>query len=163
MVTTKMQTVIVPRGEEGVNWKFRNKTFRQKRLHGRRGFYSKDGWRATEIRVSVGDSYSEIAYCHEIGHILTAHRFKFAEFEARELLDTDIARKTNLIPAGLMRSLAVKLFRSEVIAWRVAKTFCKEKYWDDEVAISSLKTFEDTKDLPQIHWEKLKIIPLYKV
>lgn len=89
----------------------------------------------------------EMSFCHELAHaILSAQRPK--------------------INLGICR------FRWELLAWRLAKTFCKPKYWNEQEAIRKLLTYgmdinnmsfspceEFIFDFDKFR-EKFKIIPL---
>jgi len=69
--------------------------------------------------------------CHEIGHILL----------------------------GWSRSGGIGQIRCELLAWRIAKTFCKDEYWNEDEAIGCLQTYFDYHRYNH-DASKLKIIPL---
>ena len=53
--------------------------------------------------------------------------------------------------------------RTELVAWRIAKSFAKPKLWKDSVAMNYLKRWADYFGIRRkIKWRKLKIIELNK-
>jgi hypothetical protein len=131
-----------------VNWIFENRkitTFEQ--------FQFKDGGRATEIVIGKAGKYWKMGACHEIAHLYVAKKFKMSELEIGY----------NKHPSRVPKKIAIKVFRNELAAWRVAKSFCNRIYWNEKHALLSLSTFCIYKNLPYINFKKLKIIPLYKI
>lgn len=91
-------------------------------------FKSKDGFVPTHIVMGTS-SNNKMSLAHEIGHILTA---KYVTLDCT----------------------GMEYFRVELKAWRVAKSFIKPKYWDENYAISCLATYCVRKT----NWKKFKII-----
>jgi len=76
-----------------------------------------------------------IALSHEIAHLLLAKTIDMSRY---------------------MHEYRYK-FRQEVLAWRLAKSFIKSKYWNESLAISILRSFHWSKN---VNMKKLKIIEM---
>jgi len=73
----------------------------------------------------------EMSFCHELGHALSS---KMDDFYNNE-------------------------FKEELRAWRLAKSFCKPKYWNEQEAIKMLLTYRYNAPA-WLSTDKLRIIPL---
>jgi len=120
--------------------------FRRGRI--RNCFVSKDGSSATSIELNINDPEWRMSYCHEVGHLLTAHRFRVGV--ASELAAYIGTKKERW-----------HLFRWEVAAWRVAKSFCKGRYWNEYQALRCLKIYAEAYRI-KIDWSKFQLIELNK-
>jgi hypothetical protein len=142
----------------GVNWKPKENCLKNKRRSFE--FYSKDGWTAQEIYLKKNDDepYFEMSLYHEIGHILSVHKFCLSEFEILEITPHNLLSK--ILPMPEIKRMQLELFRFELVAWRLAKGLCEPKNWNEEYAIKKLKTYDC--QFP-IKWERFKVIPLYKI
>jgi len=117
------------------------------------GFYRRDGkyvyaswidmggeiqgkYRAKEIVVNKSDPHWKMAFCHELGHALD-HTIK-----GRGIFDPPIIE-----------------LRAEIKAWRIAKTFCKDKYWDEDDAIYTIRVWAEFVEI-KVNWDKFKVVPL---
>jgi hypothetical protein len=66
-----------------------------------------------------------------------------------------------IIPPHLIpKEIAIKIFRNECMAWRLAKTICKPKYWNEEHAIEAIKSMDIFPEMPKINWNRIKVISL---
>ena len=86
----------------------------------------------------------EMALAHEIAHILII-------IKRKRIVNPETDTDTRVI-------------REELMAWRLAKTFCKRKYWDDEQALKSFLTYVDnpkTEKSIKKRMKKIGIIPWY--
>jgi len=108
-------------------------------------FRTKDGEVAKEIIANLDSKAWQMEYCHDIAHLLTLHLLN-----SNEYID-----------------VSLKAIRAELTAWRLAKSYCKDKYWDEKEAMKSLLTYID--DIPEqrqsVNVSKLRrvgIIPLNK-
>ena len=90
---------------------------------------------AEEMVINKSDPKWELAFCHELGHVL------------------DHLLKPNTC------SSSVEKFRQEVRAWRIAKTFCKDKYWDEDDAIYTIRVWAEFVGI-KVNWDKFKVVPL---
>ena len=81
--------------------------------------------------IAKNDPKMGTGFCHELGHVLDKKTWE---------------RST---------------LASEVIAWRIAKSICKEEYWDENDAISCLKIYAHQGGI-KVNWDKFRIIPLNK-
>ena len=95
-------------------------------------------WRAKDMVVNRNHRGWRMHFVHELGHVLD------------QRLDLD--ERSRL-------SVSEGMLRSEVRAWRIARSFCKEKYWDNDEAIRCLESYANRLDI-NINWDKFKIIPL---
>jgi len=91
------------------------------------------------ILITIGkqDKYWKQAFCHEIAHALST-KYK------TKLVRDDTPYET---------------MKHELLAWRLAKSFCKAKYWNEKEAISCLRGYAISLCY-KIDISKLKIIPL---
>ena len=104
-------------------------------------FKTKDNVYAEEIIIDKNDPHSwRMAFCHELGHVLSLKRI-----ESQEWFD----------------EYDIENLRDEIIAWRLAKSFCKPKYWKEEQAVSAIKKWAEFTGI-KVNWEKFKLIPLNK-
>jgi len=96
-------------------------------------------------RIDIGNKFPnwKMHLAHEIGHILHYHY---------------IDKPVPILPQD---RTVIQTFRQEVMAWRIAKSLIKPKYWNDFEVIFCLKTYYH-EGMPKIKWEKLKIIPFNK-
>ena len=107
-------------------------------------FKSKDGEVIRRIIVDLDNEAWRMIYCHELAHVLTLHKFDSDEY----IYDFR------------------KALRTEITAWRLAKSFCKKKYWNEKVAIECLLCYAEPfpKPFPSIvdtkKLKKIGIIPL---
>jgi len=108
-------------------------------------FRTKDGEVARGIVIDLDSKAWRMDYCHDVAHLLTLHLLNSNEY-------IDVSLKT---------------MRIELTAWRIAKSYCKKRYWNEEESMKSLLTYID--DMPRqrqfINVSKLKkigIIPLNK-
>jgi len=106
-------------------------------------FRTKDGEVARGIVIDLDSKAWQAEYCHDIAHLLTLHLL-----DSNEYID-----------------VSLKTIRAELISWRLAKSYCKDKYWDEKEAMKSLLTYID--DIPEqrqsVNISKLRkigIIPL---
>jgi len=106
-------------------------------------FKTKDGEVAKEIIVNLDSKAWQMEYCHDVAHILTLHLL-----DSNEYID-----------------VSLKTIRTEVTTWRLAKSYCKKKYWNEQEAMKSLLTYID--DMPRQRQSvsvsklrKIGIIPL---
>jgi len=82
-------------------------------------------------------------YCHEVAHVLTAAKF--------ETIHPWFANHKELI----------QTFKWEVVAWRLAKSFCKKKYWTEARAILGLQSYAKQIHM-KIDWKKFRTTELNK-
>jgi hypothetical protein len=112
-------------------------------------FRSKDNYIPQEICLAK-NNHLPMAACHELSHILIADRFKLKE---TFLYHDDLRR--------ISQQIALKTFCNELTAWRLAKSFCKPRYWDERRAVRCVKSYAGAfSRLLKIHWNKLRICPL---
>jgi len=97
-------------------------------------FLSKDSYPILIIKVNKAFKFWQMRWCHELGHCY--------------FIDKTLARKVTVS----------QIIRWEVMAWRLAKSFCKPKFWNDKEVIQSLKTYKPYNYM--INWKKFRIIPL---
>lgn len=88
------------------------------------------------IEIGTDSDYWEYSACHELAHALGTGLKKHFSVERN-----------------------VELFRRELFTWRLAKSYCKPKYINDERAIRCLKTYAGGLDY-NINWDRLRIIPV---
>lgn len=100
-------------------------------------FLSADNWMPTSIYINKKNPQWRMSLAHEIGHILSAKYFKI-KFNS----DNPIER-----------------LRDEIVAWRIAKSFIKTKYWHDHFAKNSIMTWIISLEI-RLNTDKLKIIAL---
>jgi len=105
-------------------------------------FCTKNGRRAYLITINKDSPAWWMDYCHEVAHALTASRFNLSGL------------------FGFTADLR-GTFQWEVIAWRLAKSFCKEKYWNEARAIHCLKGHAKGL-LIKVDWTRFKLIELNK-
>lgn len=75
----------------------------------------------------------QMSFCHEIGHVLLNQYMR----------DVNIAVPRSTICSSLYIVYHVNRYTliDEVLAWRLAKSYCKSKYWNEKVALESLGTY----------------------
>jgi len=123
----KVKTLFVHSGEKSSQIKYGYL------FHGT--FKSKDGEVAKGIVVNLDSKAWQMEFTHELAHVLTLHTLDSDEYIY-----------------NFRKSL-----RAEVIAWRLAKSFCKKQYWKEATAIESLINY--TEPFPSIvDVEKLRKI-----
>ena len=93
--------------------------------------------RPTQIDIGKANNYWRQAFCHELGHAYTC------------------LNKTKRI----RDETPLETMRTELLAWRCAKSFCKKKYWNETEALKCLNAYAEQFRL-KIDMRKLKIIPL---
>lgn len=101
-------------------------------------FKSKNDVPISYIIINKNSRNWQLELCHELGHVLLSSRFY-----------------------SLYISAKMDVIREEVMAWRLAKSYCKPKFWDDTLARLYLKTYFDNFKI-KINWNKFKFIPLNK-
>lgn len=92
---------------------------------------SSDELLPTKFVLDTKKTCWEMSFCHELGHALSSKIIK--------------SRKDS--------------FKEELIAWRLGKSFCKPKYWQEKEAMRMLMTYKDDASA-KINVDKLKIISL---
>jgi hypothetical protein len=102
---------------------------------GSRVFKSKDGREVIEL--GVGTKFPEMSLCHELGHLFLTKRFAFEEYKNRQRLTV----------------------REEVMCWRLAKSYCKKHFWNEEYAKDCLSGYFKSCEV-YVNLKKLKIIEL---
>lgn len=95
-----------------------------------------DGYYPELIEVDTNSSNWEYSCCHEIAHALGTELKKNWATER-----------------------SIDLFRRELFTWRLAKSYCKPRYIDDEYSIRCLKSYARRLGY-NINWDKLRIIPV---
>lgn len=85
------------------------------------------------MTVGTATPYWRMGLCHEIAHCLCSTLEKYHETKY--------------------------VLRREIIAWRISKSFCKAKYWNEERAKKGLKSYAKNWGI-KVNWDKLRIIPL---
>jgi len=89
------------------------------------------------ITIGLKDKYWQQAFCHELGHAYIA----------------------KLKTKSIRYETALETMRTEVLAWRFAKSFCKPKYWNEKEALNCLNEYVKHFNY-KIDMSKLKIIPI---
>jgi len=105
-------------------------------------FCTKNNKQAYLITVGKGSPTWQMDFCHEVAHALTTSRFNLSGIFG-----------FNADHRGT--------FRWEVVSWRLAKSFCKEKYWNEARALRALKGYAKAL-LIKVDWKKFKLIELNK-
>lgn len=106
-------------------------------------FITKNGYYPYLITINKDRTIWRMEYCHEIAHVMTASAFVYSH------------------PFFGPRRDYPQMFRWETVSWKLAKSFCKKKYWNGAYAIHSLKDY--AKDLlVKVDWKRFKIIELNK-
>ena len=80
-------------------------------------FVTKDGWHFYHLSISRYGKHRGMAFCHELGHILLCRRRLGSTSKEHDIFT----------------------LRSEVEAWRLAKSFVLPQYWDEQEALNSIK------------------------
>lgn len=103
-------------------------------------FTSQDGYKAVSIEIGMKAPLNwQMSLAHEMGHLLS---IKYVD-----TYRSFFRQKYN--------------FRREVMAWRIAKSIIKSRYWSEDIAINGLYQHAKFSGmLYNINWVKLKIIPL---
>ena len=102
-------------------------------------FKTQDNEYPQYIKINKDSNTMEAELCHEIGHILLAYLGKFSW----NRYEMDLKYR----------------FKVELMASRIAKSFCKAKYWDEKRMIRALKKYADSCGV-EINWNKFKIIKM---
>ena len=105
-------------------------------------FKSKEGCSVMSINVNKESKHWQMEFCHEMGHILLVKEFSIERY--------------NYSPSYKVRI--------EMMAHRIAKSICKARYWNEEHAITMLKTYFKDYDI-LVNMDKFRkngIIPLNK-
>jgi len=111
-------------------------------IQDRKHFQLSTGEVVKHIKCGKKEKNWRMALLHEIGHILSGH-FVIGRYCIIDSL------------------MDLHNIREEVIAWRIAKSFCKEEYWNEKFAKSCIKGYVDNSIRHiKIDFNKLKIIPL---
>jgi len=123
-------------GGSVTKWDYGRQTVRGRR----RKFKSKDSWYATAMLIDKSRDGWETEYTHEIAHLLLCKKTKCQDYEFGP---------------------AIHKFRIELMANRVAKSFCKDKYWNEENVFLALWLHAAEAGINyKIRWDRMKIIPL---
>jgi hypothetical protein len=84
-------------------------------------FIRRDGAQYIRLNIAQNEKQKEMILCHELAHVL-------------------LCRQDN----GDLDGLPV--IRAEVMAWRLARSFCKPQYWDDSKVIENIVTYIQDED-----------------
>ncbi len=115
-------------------------TWSARKQHARpRRFRSMDGHYPVLLSIDPSNPNYRMTYCHEIAHLLLAPivHTKWAIEQKNE-------------------------FIYELLAWRLAKAFCKPEHWKESHVKKALRTYQYYPH-PKIHWGKFRIVPLYSI
>ena len=100
-------------------------------------FKTQDNYYPQYIKIAKDSEAMETEFCHELGHILLAHLDKFSW----NRYENDLRYQVKI----------------ELMASRLAKSYCKAKYWKEEKVIKVLRKYADRAGV-EINWNKFKII-----
>ena len=109
---------------------------------GETAFKSIDGLSPSYLHVNRDSPHWQMELCHELGHIYLSKSFSMRRYNE-------------------WNHYAMRI---EMMAHRLAKSFCKPKYWSDKVAIEMLTDYANSLGIA-VNVDKLKkngIIPLNK-
>lgn len=100
----------------------------------------------TEIQINVSEPDWRAIACHELAHVLHGAFPQRFNIHFGSYIDID----------------PMKDFKCEILAERLAKSFCKPQYWDEAETIRGLRKFwKRTKPKNRrIFWRKFKIVEL---
>ena len=104
-------------------------------------FITKDGYGVVSININKNSLTWRMEYCHELAHVLT------------------VSKAETVNPWWADIKEWKQQFKWEVMAWRIAKSFCKEEYWKEGRAVRALKSYAKQACI-KIDWTKFKIIEL---
>ena len=99
--------------------------------------YSCVNWEKNSITIGKGYKYWKMGFCHELAHTYQGFNAKIKK---------------------IRKDAGKQLFIRELHAWRMAKTFCKSKFWNESNVKSCLKNYAIMCNI-NINLNKLKIIP----
>lgn len=112
-----------------------------KRIDPANPFITRDGFQYYRLCVDKNSQYRAMFCCHELGHVL--------------LCRTERVGKRD----------PLSIVKSEIMAWRLAMSFCQPRYWNEQEAKESIRAHFEGLDnwleiCQKVGFENLKITPV---